>query len=101
MAAESQSGTQYIASAPSFAICGACDKHYPLGMQECPKCKSPLSVVRKCPKCERIVSAKHARCVYCSTSFVQENAGPVSAPVPAVPAGPVEDPIKKRRAMLV
>lgn len=100
MAPEPQPGTQFIAAAPSFAICGVCDKHYPLGTQECPKCKSPLSVVRKCPKCERIVSAKHARCVYCSTSFVQEQTGPVSAPTP-VPAVPAEDPIKKRRAMVV
>ncbi|MGE5109999.1 MAG: hypothetical protein ACM3JB_04005 [Acidobacteriaceae bacterium] len=39
--------------------------------------------------------------MYCSTSFVHENAGPASAPAAAVPAVPVEDPIKKRRAMLV
>jgi hypothetical protein len=29
-------------------------------------------VVRRCPKCKRVVSAQHTKCVYCRTSFTHE-----------------------------
>lgn len=86
---------------PSFTLCTVCDAQYPPDTAECPKCKSPLSSVRKCPQCERILSAKHEKCLYCSTSFISETStanAPQLAPI-AIARGP--NPQQRRRAILV
>ena len=102
MTTQSNPDAGFKAEAQSFAICGVCDTNYPSGTLECPKCKSPLSLVRKCPECSRIVSAKHQKCIYCSLSFLQdESEEPIKRPahVSVVPQG--LDPAKRRRAILV
>lgn len=102
MATGQHTDVQFIPTAPAFAICGVCDSQYPVDASECGKCKSPLSVVRKCPQCERIVSAKHERCLYCSLSFVQEGEQPAfSAPRPISATDTQQDSLKRRRALVV
>jgi hypothetical protein len=103
MATNQSPEMQFIPTAPSFAICTVCDTQHPIGTQQCAKCSSPLSIVRKCPTCERIVSAKHQRCVYCSTSLVQEGGGtPLAIPQPVVAGlSSRHDTVQKRRAILV
>lgn len=102
MANQSNVDAGFLSNAQAFAICGVCDKSYPAEIPECPKCKSPLSTVRRCPNCTKIVSAKHQRCIYCSTSFLQDEpdfSAPRQAPIAAAPVGP--DPDERRKAILV
>src|ERR1051325_9113940 len=102
MANQSNTDAGFLSNAPAFAICGVCDKSYPVETPECPKCKSPLSTVRRCPVCSKVVSAKHQRCIYCSTSYLQDEpdfSAPRPAPIAVAPAGPSPD--ERRKAILV
>ena len=63
---EWKSGTE------ALALCMICGGEYPPGMRECADCKVSLSLVRRCPACQKIVSAQHTKCVYCRTPFVEE-----------------------------
>jgi len=63
---EWKSGTE------ALALCMICGGEYEPGTRECPDCHVSLSVVRRCPACHRIVSAKHTKCVYCRSSFTQD-----------------------------
>ena len=56
----------------ALALCMICGGEYPPHAQECPDCHVSLSVVRRCPACQKIVSAQHTKCVYCRTPFIQE-----------------------------
>ena len=68
----------------SLALCMICGGEYEADTPECPDCRVSLSVVRRCPNCHRIVSAKHTRCVYCRSSFTHElPVQPDSTPRPA------------------
>jgi hypothetical protein len=63
---EWRSGTEAI------GLCMICGGEYETTRRECPDCHVSLSVVRRCPKCRRIVSAQHTKCVYCRTPFTHE-----------------------------
>ncbi len=76
---ESESNTSEIAATKlvdarlqAFAMCMICSTEYPADTKECPKCKVPLSLVRRCHSCSRVVSAKHRRCIHCGLSFFSE-----------------------------
>jgi len=56
-----------------LALCMICGAEYPTGTSTCPDCNVSLSMVRRCPNCHRIVSAKHAKCVHCRTAFTGES----------------------------
>ncbi|MFB3920852.1 MAG: hypothetical protein ACE145_03975 [Terriglobia bacterium] len=51
----------------------SCNATYPAEATECPNCQVALSLVRKCPSCERTQSAQHLTCIYCANSFMQED----------------------------
>jgi hypothetical protein len=53
-----------------LAVCMICMAEFAVDTSECPKCHVPVSVVRKCPGCSRIVSGRHSKCVYCGYQFV-------------------------------
>jgi len=58
--------------------------------------------MRKCPNCEKLLSFKHERCIYCATSLVYEEGEQPVAPLPRAASGiPQSDPNQKRRAILV
>jgi hypothetical protein len=57
------------AGAEPYALCMSCKAEFPAGSSECPICFVPLSVVRKCPSCQRVQSANHLRCIYCSAAL--------------------------------
>ena len=56
----------------ALSLCMICGGEYEPGTRECPDCHVSLSMVRRCPACHRIVSAKHTKCVYCRTSFTHD-----------------------------
>ncbi|MGC2210970.1 MAG: hypothetical protein WA532_12760 [Candidatus Korobacteraceae bacterium] len=56
----------------ALSLCMICGGEYEPGTRECPDCHVSLSMVRRCPACHRIVSAKHTKCVHCRTSFTHE-----------------------------
>ena len=58
--------------AKPLALCMMCDQEFPTAQGRCPRCQSELSLVHRCPKCARVVSAKHLTCPYCSEGFVQD-----------------------------
>jgi hypothetical protein len=51
----------------------SCNATFAADMIECPHCQVGLSLVRKCPKCERIQSAQHISCIYCADSFLAQD----------------------------
>ncbi len=63
---EWKSGTE------ALALCTICGGEYPSGTRLCRDCNVSLSMVRRCPNCHRIVSAKHTKCVHCRTAFTEE-----------------------------
>lgn len=79
-----------------FAVCMSCRSEFPLETTECPNCHVSLSVVRNCPGCGRILSAKHANCLYCGHVFVP----PVSkgGPDTRAAARPYQRPLWRRIA---
>ncbi len=60
------------ADAKPLALCMMCDQEFPTAQARCPRCQSELFLVHRCPKCARVVSAKHLTCPYCSEGFVQD-----------------------------
>ncbi len=80
---EWKSGTE------ALGLCMICGGEYEASRRECPDCHVSLSVVRRCPKCKRIVSAQHTKCVYCRTPFTEE--------LPKRPFGDEEQPIGSPR----
>jgi len=62
--------TETIEGCEPLAVCMVCLTEFSVEVLECDKCHVPLSVVRKCPGCSRIVSARHSKCVYCGRLFV-------------------------------
>lgn len=58
--------------AKPLALCMLCDQEFPTAEARCPRCQSELSLVHRCPKCARLVSAKHLSCPYCREGFVQD-----------------------------
>lgn len=99
MDTQQKSEDQY--TSPAFAICGVCDAEYPIGTAECTKCKSPLSAVRKCFECGRILSAKHERCLYCKASFIQEPGATATVVTRPTAAASTRDAVHRRKAILV
>ncbi len=99
---ETKQKTEGQYTSPAFAICGVCDAEYPVNTTECPKCNSPLSLVRRCPECGRILSAKHKSCLYCKASFLREE-GVAPEALASLPIGTTTaaDAKKRRRAVLV
>ncbi|HWR35690.1 MAG TPA: zinc ribbon domain-containing protein [Clostridia bacterium] len=65
-------GTQLeVGGAEPFAVCTICNAEFDTGQGQCPHCNVALSVVRRCPGCDRLVSAKHTKCLYCSQPFIR------------------------------
>jgi hypothetical protein len=64
---------RWVPGAEPLAICMSCNATFPLELTHCPKCRVGLSVVRKCPACERVQSVQHLVCIYCANSFMQES----------------------------
>jgi hypothetical protein len=64
---------KWVPGAEPIAICMSCNATYPLDLTHCPKCRVGLSVVRKCPSCERVQSVQHLVCIYCANSFMEES----------------------------
>ena len=65
------SGTgEWKGNTPTLAYCMICGSEYPEGTKVCLDCDVSLSVVRRCPKCKRIVSAQHTKCVHCRHPFI-------------------------------
>lgn len=65
---------EVIKQAKPFLLCMSCNAEFPPGSSaECPNCHVSLSVVRRCPGCQRVLGAQHLRCPYCSTAFVPED----------------------------
>src|SRR2546422_2730256 len=68
---------EWIAGAEPVIMCMSCNHAFPVGSEErCPECSVTLTVVHKCPKCERLQSLEHLSCFYCRSPLV------VSAPAP-------------------
>lgn len=59
--------------AKPLALCMLCDTEFPTSETRCPQCHSALSLVHRCPKCARVVSAKHLRCPYCAEGFLKND----------------------------
>ncbi len=81
------------------AVCMSCRSEFPLDTGMCPNCHVSLSLVRNCPGCGQILSAKHATCLYCGYIFVE----PVSTASPATGAASRERrrPLGRRIAAIV
>lgn len=63
---EWKSGTE------ALGLCTICGGEYSPTTKVCPDCNVSLSLVRRCPSCHRIVSAKHTKCVHCRTAFTED-----------------------------
>ncbi len=55
-----------------FLQCQRCAAEFELGTEACPVCCVPLSLVRRCPTCCRIVFARHKQCTHCHTALDRE-----------------------------
>lgn len=64
---------KWVPGAEPLAICMSCNATFPLDLTHCPKCRVGLSIVRKCPACERVQSVQHLVCIYCANSFMEES----------------------------
>src|SRR6266581_3278128 len=62
--------TETIEGCEPLAVCMVCLSEFSVEVPECEKCHVPLSVVRKCPGCSRVLSARHSKCVYCGYLFI-------------------------------
>lgn len=67
----------YADGCQPLAVCMVCLTEFPPDVAECPKCHVALSLVRKCPGCSKIVSARHSKCIYCNHVFVIASPKPV------------------------
>jgi len=86
----------------ALALCSLCGAEYPVDTQECRDCHVSLSIVRRCPECQKLVSAKHTRCVYCRASFTHELPKPFPGPLAPDGSGSTFDPARRRlRAAVV
>jgi hypothetical protein len=65
-----RAGYEWIPGSEPTVVCFSCNAAFPRDLDHCPSCDCELSVVRKCPSCRRIVSARHLFCLYCSTPFL-------------------------------
>lgn len=77
-------GSKWAPGTEPLALCMSCNATYAAEATECPNCQVGLSLVRKCPSCERVQSAQHLTCIYCANSFMQEDGLSVLA------AGPLQ-----------
>ncbi len=66
-------GSRWAPGAEPLALCMSCNATYAPEVTECPNCQVGLSLVRKCPSCDRTQSAQHLTCIYCANSFMQED----------------------------
>lgn len=69
-----QSAAGAPSTAPStevIAICMVCNTRVPTDTVRCPTCGLEPCLMRKCPACSQLVSAKHVKCIYCSEPFVE------------------------------
>jgi hypothetical protein len=66
-----RAGYEWILGSEPISVCFSCDSTFPQDSAKCPVCDCPLSIVRRCPSCRRILSAQHSHCIYCSTSFLR------------------------------
>jgi hypothetical protein len=57
-----------------FSMCMVCLAEVGSDLSACPKCHVPVSLVRKCPGCSKILSSLHEKCVYCGYRFVLADA---------------------------
>ena len=85
--------TETIEGCEPLAICMVCLTEFSVDVSECDKCHVPLSVVRRCPGCSRIVSARHSKCVYCGRLFVIR---PIASSASATQPKHVHHPISNR-----
>ncbi len=87
------------ASCEPLAVCMICWSEFSVDVLECEKCQVPLSVVRKCPGCSRIVSARHSKCVHCGYVFVVRPMSATSTTQRKTARGPA--PMRALRAAVV
>lgn len=90
MDVESKVVSSSLPLATPFAMCMNCETEHPADQPVCPTCGLALSIVRRCPGCDRIVSARHPRCIYCSQPLA------VSAVQDVAPAGSEAEIAKAR-----
>lgn len=62
---------EWADDAKPLAICMICNAEFPETETHCPTCHQKLALMHRCPKCGRIVSAKHLRCPFCTRQFVK------------------------------
>jgi len=68
---------EWIAGAEPVIMCMSCNHEFPVGSEErCPECSVALTVVHRCPKCERLQSLEHLSCFYCRSPLVVSAAAP-------------------------
>lgn len=78
---------EWRAGTEAIGLCMICGGEYESTSRECPRCHVSLSVVRRCPKCRRAVSARHTKCIYCRTPFTHglpENFSPAEEQPPQI-----------------
>ena len=62
---------EWVAGAEPVILCMSCNHEFPAGSEErCPECAVMLTVIHRCPKCERLQSLEHLACFYCATPLV-------------------------------
>src|SRR2546422_9760234 len=62
---------EWIAGAEPVIMCLSCNHEFPAGSEErCLACGVMLTVVHRCPTCERLQSLEHLSCFYCRTPLV-------------------------------
>ena len=67
---------RFAPNAQAFLTCMACDTPYPHGQERCSACNAQLSLVRRCPHCQRILAARHEQCIYCAGSLLAKHNEP-------------------------
>ena len=88
-------GGKWAPGAEPLALCMSCNGTFPPEVTECPNCEVGLSLVRKCPSCDRVQSAQHLTCIYCANSFMQEEGLGVLAEGPLKRRQHVEERLRK------
>ncbi len=94
---EWKSGTE------ALGLCTICGGEYSPTTKACPDCNVSLSLVRRCPSCHRVVSAKHTKCVHCRTAFTEDipkELFPAELPTSQAPQN-LSDRMRKFRAVAV
>jgi hypothetical protein len=62
---------EWVAGAEPVIMCLSCNHEFPAGSEErCLGCGVMLTVVHRCPTCERLQSLEHLSCFYCRTPLV-------------------------------